>query len=47
MRYSEDAVLPISLVAQTVSCERRAWLEANGEKLIHRRCSTGIRRMLE
>ncbi len=32
MRYSEDAVLPISLVAQTVYCERRAWLEANGEK---------------
>lgn len=31
MSYGEDTVLPISLVAQTVYCERRAWLEANGE----------------
>lgn len=31
MSYREDAMLPISLVAQTVYCERRAWLEVNGE----------------
>lgn len=26
-----ESYLPISLVAQTVYCPRRAWLEANGE----------------
>lgn len=32
MISTDESYLPISLVAQTVYCPRRAWLEANGEK---------------
>ena len=32
MISTNESYLPISLVAQTVYCPRRAWLEANGEK---------------
>src|SRR5680860_1738806 len=31
---SEPSPLPLSLVAHTVFCERRAWLEAAGEEVI-------------
>ena len=30
----EEDFLPISLVLHTVFCERRAWLEANGESTL-------------
>lgn len=32
MISTDESYLSISLVAQTVYCPRRAWLEANGEK---------------
>jgi CRISP-associated protein Cas1 len=34
--------LPISLVAHTVFCERRAWIEAAGEQVVHSQIEAGI-----
>lgn len=34
--------LPISLVAHTVFCERRAWLEAAGERVVHSNIEAGL-----
>jgi len=34
--------LPISLVAHTVFCERRAWIEAAGERVVHSQIEAGI-----
>ncbi|GAA4405658.1 hypothetical protein GCM10023147_48910 [Tsukamurella soli] len=34
--------IPISLVAHTVFCERRAWIEAAGEHVIHSQIEAGL-----
>lgn len=37
----ERVEIPISLVAHTVFCERRAWIEAAGERVIHPQIEAG------
>lgn len=37
-----DTELPISLVAHAVFCERRAWLEAAGERVVHSNIEAGL-----
>lgn len=39
---TERVELPISLVAHTVFCNRRAWIEAAGERVIHSQIETGL-----
>lgn len=34
--------IPISLVAQAVFCERRAWIEAAGERVVHSQIEAGL-----
>ncbi|PEG33763.1 CRISPR-associated endonuclease Cas4/Cas1 [Mycolicibacterium agri] len=34
--------IPVSLVAHTVFCERRAWIEAAGEQVVHSQIETGV-----
>lgn len=39
---TERIEIPISLVAQAVFCERRAWIEAAGEQVIHPQIEAGL-----
>jgi CRISPR-associated protein Cas1 len=39
---TERIEIPISLVAHTVFCERRAWIEAAGEQVIHLQVEAGL-----
>jgi CRISPR-associated protein Cas1 len=39
---TERVEIPISLVAHTVFCERRAWIEAAGEQVIHSQIEAGL-----
>lgn len=41
-RAMDRIELPISLVAHTVFCERRAWIEAAGEQVVHSQIEAGI-----